>query len=139
MTDLETIFAYRMRQTEETLAEAGRMLDSRFSPRSIVNRSYYAMFYAVLALFIRYNTPHKTSKHSGVIGVFNKEFIHTGKLDARFARMLYDLFDERMELDYRDFAEVSEEDAIKAVSTAQEFVSAIKALTEQKSPEPEDL
>jgi len=128
MTDRETIFDYRMRQTEETLSEAVRMLETGFSPRSIVNRSYYAMFYAVLALFIHFDTPHKTSKHSGVIGIFNKEFIHTGKLDARYARMLYDLFDERMELDYRDFAEISEEDARNAVSAAQEFVSAIKEL-----------
>ena len=91
------------------------------------------MFYAVLALFIHSNTPHKTSKHSGVIGIFNKEFIHSGKLDARFAKMLYDLFDERMELDYRDFAEVSEEDARNAVLAAQEFISAIKTLTEKES------
>lgn len=130
MTDRETIFGYRMRQTEETLAEAVKMLEMSFSPRSIVNRSYYAMFYAVLALFIHSNTPHKTSKHSGVIGIFNKEFIHTGKLDARFAKMLYDLFDERMELDYRDFAEVSEEDARNAVVSAQEFVSEIIKFTE---------
>jgi uncharacterized protein (UPF0332 family) len=130
MTDRETIFSYRMRQTEETLVEAIRMLESGFSPRSIINRSYYSMFYAVLALFIHSNTPHKTSKHSGVIGIFNKEFIHTGKLDARFAKMLYDLFDERMELDYRDFAEVSEEDARNAVFSAQEFVSEIRKFTE---------
>lgn len=130
MTDRETIFGYRMRQTEETLAEAVKMLEMSFSPRSIVNRSYYAMFYAVLALFIHSSTPHKTSKHSGVIGIFNKEFIHTGKLDARFAKMLYDLFDERMELDYRDFAEVNEEDARNAVASAQEFVSEIRKLTE---------
>lgn len=130
MTDRETIFDYRMRQTEETLAEAVKMLESGFSARSIVNRSYYAMFYAVLALFIHSNTPHKTSKHSGVIGIFNKEFIHSGKLDARFARMLYDLFDERMELDYRDFAQVSVEDARNAVLSAQEFISEIRRLTE---------
>jgi uncharacterized protein (UPF0332 family) len=129
MTDQESIFAYRMKQAEETLAEAARMLESGFSSRSIVNRSYYAMFYAVLALFIHTNTPHKTSKHSGVIGIFNKEFIHTGKLDARLARMLYDLFDERMELDYRDFAEVSAQDSRVAVASAQEFVAAIKELT----------
>lgn len=129
MTDHENIFHYRMAQSEETLAEAIRMLEAGFSPRSIVNRSYYAMFYAVLALFIQFNTPHKTSKHSGVIGIFNKEFIHTGKLDARFSKMFYDLFDERMESDYRDFAEVSEEDARNAVSAAQEFVTAIKILT----------
>ena len=130
MTDNETIFSYRITQAEETLAEAIKMQNGDFSPRSIINRSYYAMFYAVLALFIHSNTPHKTSKHSGVIGIFNKEFIHTGKLDARFAKMLYELFDERMELDYRDFAQVSEEDARNAVLSAEEFVSAIKKLTE---------
>lgn len=130
MTDRETIFSYRMRQTEETLAEAVKMLESGFSARSIVNRSYYAMFYAVLSLFIHSNTPLKTSKHSGIIGIFNKEFIHSGKLDARFAKMLYDLFDERMELDYRDFAQVSEEDARNAVLSAQEFISEIRKLTE---------
>jgi len=80
MTDRETIFEYRMRQTDETLAEAVRMLETGFSPRSIVNRSYYTMFYAVLALFINHNTPHKTSKHSGVIGIFNKEFFIPGSL-----------------------------------------------------------
>lgn len=130
MTDNETIFSYRMTQAEETLAEAIKMQNVDFSPRSIINRSYYEMFYAVLALFIHSNTPHKTSKHSGVIGIFNKEFIHTGKLDARFAKMLYELFDERMELDYRDFAQVSEEDVRHAVLSAQEFISAIKKLTE---------
>ncbi len=50
MTDRETIFGYRMRQTEETLSEAVRMLEADFSPRSIVNWSYYAMFYAVRAV-----------------------------------------------------------------------------------------
>lgn len=129
MTDTQTLFDYRIKQAEETLAEAVKMLESGFSPRSIVNRSYYAMFYTVLALFIHFNTPHKTSKHSGVIGIFNKEFIHTGKLDARFAKMLYDLFDEQMELDYRDFADVSVEDSRIAVSSAQEFYAAILALT----------
>ncbi len=119
-----------MRQAEETLAEAVKMLESGFSARSIVNRSYYAMFYAVLALFIHSDTPHKTSKHSGVIGIFNKEFIHSGKLDARFAKMLYELFDERMELDYRDFAQVCKEDARSAVYSAQEFVAEIRKLTE---------
>jgi uncharacterized protein (UPF0332 family) len=131
MNDREAIFDYRMKQTEDTLAEAVKMLELGFSSRSIVNRSYYAMFYAVLALFIHFDTPHKTSKHSGVISIFNKEFIHTGKLEPRFSKMLYALFDERMELDYVDFAEVVEEDARNAVLAAQDFVSAIKMLTKQ--------
>jgi hypothetical protein len=35
-----------------------------------------------------------------------------------------------MELDYRDFAEVSEEDARNAVVSAQEFASEIGRITE---------
>jgi len=62
MTDRETIFGYRMKQTEETLSDAVRMLEAGFSPRSIVNRSYYAMFYAVLTLFIYFNTPWYSSR-----------------------------------------------------------------------------
>lgn len=59
MTDREAIFNYRMRHTEETLAEAVKMPETGFSPRSVVNRSYYAMLYAVPALCIHHDTPHK--------------------------------------------------------------------------------
>ena len=65
MTDRETLFRYRLEQAEETLADARMMLAGGGSARSVVNRCYYAMFYGVLALFIQFNTPHKTSKHSG--------------------------------------------------------------------------
>ena len=37
MTDQETLFTYRLRQAEETLAEAERMNEEGFSARSIVN------------------------------------------------------------------------------------------------------
>ena len=128
MTDRETLFTYRLLEADETLAEAVKMVDGGFTPRTIINRAYYAMFYAVLALFIRFNTQHRTSKHSGVIGIFNKEFVRTGKVEVRFARMLNDLFDARLEGDYKDFVELTQEQAQDAVAKAKEFVSAIKEL-----------
>ena len=51
MTDRETLLQYRIKQAEETLADADAMAKGGLSPRSILNRAYYAMFYAVLALF----------------------------------------------------------------------------------------
>lgn len=48
MTDSEALYSYRLTQAEETLAEAERMFAEGFSPRSITNRAYYAMFYALL-------------------------------------------------------------------------------------------
>jgi len=128
MTDRETLFSYRLRQAEETLAEVVRMHEEGFSARSIVNRAYYAMFYAILALFIRFEIEHKTSKHSGVISIFDQQFVLTGKLERRYSRMLHRLFEARQKADYKELVELSAEDSAEAVTQAQEFVSAVRGL-----------
>lgn len=128
MTELETLFMYRLQEAEETLEDAKQMLEGNCSPRSIVNRAYYAMFYAVLALFIRFETVHRTSKHSGIIGIFNKEFIHTGKIEIRFAKMLNKVFEARLEGDYKGLVELTHDHSQDAVEKAREFVTAIKEL-----------
>jgi uncharacterized protein (UPF0332 family) len=88
MTDIDILMAYRLQQAEETLQDAATMLTGNFSSRSIVNRSYYAAFYAVLALFLSEGISIRTSKHSGIISVFNKEFILSAKIDRRFSKKL---------------------------------------------------
>ena len=60
MTDKQALLAYRISQAEETLADAKKMLAENLSPRSVINRSYYAMFYALLGLFIVYDITTKT-------------------------------------------------------------------------------
>lgn len=70
MTDRQTLFLYRIGQAEETLSDAEKMLQNNLSPRSVTNRAYYSMFYAVLALFINEGVSLKTSKHAGVISIF---------------------------------------------------------------------
>ncbi len=67
---------YRIKQAEESLEEARFLLSGRKSTRSIINRAYYAMFYSVLALLVFES--YSSSKHSGVIGFFNKRFIREG-------------------------------------------------------------
>jgi hypothetical protein len=72
MTDRDSLFLYRLKQAEETLLDAEKMLGGSFTPRSIINRAYYSMFYAVLALFIKTDVDIKTSKHTGIISIFDK-------------------------------------------------------------------
>lgn len=67
---------YRIKQAEESLEEARFLLVGKKSPRSVINRVYYAMFYAVLALLVY--EPYSSSKHSGVLTYFNKRFIKEG-------------------------------------------------------------
>ncbi len=128
MTDKETLFTYRLREAEETLDEATRMIQEGFSSRSAVNRAYYAMFYAVLALLIRFDVEHKTSKHSGIISIFDREFFLAGRIESRYSKMLHNLFDMRQKADYKEMVELTSDDATKAVEQAQEFVAAIKGL-----------
>ena len=37
MTDKETLFLYRLRQADETLSDAKKMLENKLSPRSIID------------------------------------------------------------------------------------------------------
>lgn len=99
MSDLTSLLAYRMDQAESTLNDAVKMSQSGVSPRSIVNRCYYAMFYAPLALLLKAGIAARTSRHSGVIGRFNKEFVQTGKIEKKYSKMLHGLFDSRQEFD----------------------------------------
>lgn len=126
MTDKETLFLYRLEQAEETLSEAGKMVELNFSPRTIINRSYYSMFYVLLALFLKTDINTKTSKHIGVISFFDKEFIKTGKINKRYSKTLHDAFDARQEGDYKEFVELSSEEAAAYVKLAKEFLEGIK-------------
>lgn len=137
MTDKQTLFTYRMRQAEETFADARKMLEEKFSPRSILNRTYYSMFYAVLALFLSVGINIKTSKHSGVIAIFDKEVVHKGNIDKRFSKILHKVFDARQEGDYKELVEISAEDAAEFVRLAGDFLTEIKRFIGQFPETPE--
>ncbi|MBM4056245.1 MAG: hypothetical protein FJ264_16570 [Planctomycetes bacterium] len=63
----------------------------------------------------------KTSKHSGVISTSDKEFVHTGKIDKHYSKILHKAFDVRQESDYKEFVKVSHKDAIEAVKFAPNY------------------
>jgi len=128
MTDKQTLLSYRMQQAKETLTDAQKMLRAGVSPRSVVNRAYYAMFYAAMALFIRFDVALKTSKHSGLITIFDQEFVHAGKIDKRYSKMLHRMFDARQEIDYKEMVLVSAEEATDATHHADAFIQEIERM-----------
>lgn len=130
MTDMETLLAYRLREARETLADAKTLLEGGGTPRTVINRSYYAAFYAVLALFVKEGTDIRTSKHAGVIALFNKEFVHTGKIVVEYSRILQRLFDARQESDYKEFVQYSTEEARKFFAMAEVFVTEVERFSD---------
>jgi uncharacterized protein (UPF0332 family) len=133
MTDRETLLRYRMKQAEETLADAEAMSKSQLSPRSIVNRAYYAMFYAVLGLFLKTSVTLKTSKHSGIISMFDRTFILSGKMEKKFSKSLHKMFNARQVADYKELIDVSAVEADEAIKAAREFVEEIKKIVSKES------
>ncbi|MCP4399848.1 MAG: HEPN domain-containing protein, partial [bacterium] len=96
--ELHALITYRLEQAHESLDSAQLLLvHEKYRPS--VNRSYYAMFYAILALLALKN--FKPSKHSGAISFFNREFVKTGLIDKEFSRWLHEAFDLRQRSDYR--------------------------------------
>ena len=132
MTYLDALFDYRFKQAEETLLDAKKMLEGNFSPRSINNRAYYSIFYGLLALFLKTGVNIKTSKHIGVISLFDKEFIKTKKIDKYYSEILHDIFDARQEGDYKELINISPEDAEEYVKLAEKFLELIKKFTGRK-------
>lgn len=125
MTDKESLVAYRINQAKETLEDAHKILMAGGSARSVVNRAYYAAFYAVLALFLKNDINLTTSRHAGVLILFDREFVRAGKIDKRFSKIIHRLFDERQTVDYKEFSEISSDNARDLLYKAEEFYNMI--------------
>lgn len=126
MKDKEILCQYRLKQAEETLRDAEEMIKGNFSSRSILNRAYYSMYYAILALFLKIGIGIKTSKHLAIISMYDLEFIKTGKIDKHDSEILHRAFDDKQEADYKELIEFPMEKAIEHVEKAKEFLAQIK-------------
>ena len=122
--DVRKLVAYRLEQAEESLRDAGVLLGGQGSPRSIVNRSYYAMFYSVLALLLAEGK--SASSHAGVLSLFDREFVHAGVFSRQISRDLHQAFDLRHFADYKETACVSPERAREIFARAENFVRTIR-------------
>jgi len=114
---------YRIEQADESL-DSAQLLSDNGKYRSSVSRSYYAMFYAVLSLLAF--TQNKTSKHSGVISLFNREFVKSGMFDKDFSKWLTEAFDLRQRADYQEMFTVSEDRAKTVLENARIFINGVK-------------
>jgi uncharacterized protein (UPF0332 family) len=92
------------------------------------SRAYYAAFYAASALLL--GKKIDPSKHSGVIAAIHREFVKTGKLAVAQGKSLNWLFELRGVGDYGVIVHVTEEEALRAIKVAEDFVNAVKQLLE---------
>jgi uncharacterized protein (UPF0332 family) len=110
----------------EASIQAAKILAEKNYCDFVASRAYYAAFYAATALLL--GEELEFSKHSGVISFIHRDFIRTGKLDKRYGQDLNWLFELRGVGDYGALIHVSQQDAERAISVAEEFLRAIEGL-----------
>ena len=117
---------YRIQQAEESLDEARYLLAGNKSPRSVINRAYHSMFYSILALLIY--EPYSSSKHSGVLSYFNRNFIKSGMIPRDIGRAVNKAFDIRQRGDYREQISLKQEQVEPFVDWADRLIESVRNL-----------
>jgi uncharacterized protein len=122
---------YRLQQAQESLEEARYLFNGGKSLRSVANRLYYAMFYAVLALLIY--EPYTSSKHTGVLAYFNKRFVKGEIFPESMGRSLNKAFELRQRGDYREYFELTGDQVEPILTEATEFIVTIRTHLDKSS------
>lgn len=122
--ELKTIIQYRLEQATDSLKEAEILFNSGGSFRSVINRSYYAMFYSVLALVARKGMG--TSKHYGVLSIFDKEYVRNRIFPTWMSKLLHQAFALRQNCDYKEFSVISKEEVLEIMNGSKDFLDEIK-------------
>lgn len=122
--EIASLIKYRLEQAETALEDARFLLEGDRSPQSIVNRAYYAMFYAVLALLQKIGKI--PSKHVGVISLFDIEFALKGVFSKELSRDFHKAFELRQISDYKTFKPISKDKAQETLDSAVRFVNTVK-------------
>lgn len=128
--NIRALIRYRLKQPDESLAAAKMLLEEGLL-NSAVNRAYYAMFYAVLALLALQKK--ETSKHSSAISLFDKDYVKTGVFPKELSRWLHNAFDLRQRSDYGVQYIPLGEEAREVIEKADAFVRQIKEKMKEKS------
>lgn len=121
--DRNSLVAYRMQQASETIELAKFLVESQKLVIA-VNRVYYGMYYALTALALKYS--FETSKHGQLIGWFNKEFIASKKLDAKFGKILRNAYQNRTKGDYDAFVIFSQQEVEVMLNEMVIFIDEIQ-------------
>lgn len=122
MKNKDDYIRYRLKKATQAIHEAKLLMENNLNDTAM-SRLYYAAFYAINALLAKNGFNPKT--HTGTKTIFNKEFILTGKIEARYSDFYSFLMAKRFEADYDDFVFIDEEKLKTLFNETNTFVQEI--------------
>jgi uncharacterized protein len=123
ISNREEYVNYRFHRAVESYEEA-LILAKEERWNAVINRLYYACFYAVIALLIKNNI--STQTHDGARTQFGLIFVKTGIIDKESGKLFSKLFDYRQKGDYGDLFDYDEELTKPLINKVNEFLIEIK-------------
>jgi len=127
--DRVELITYRLDEAKDTVEDV-QLLISNDRLRAAINRIYYGMFYALLALGIKFD--FETSKHQQLIGWFNKNFIHEGLIDAKYGKIINKALNRRTKGDYDSFVEFEKEIVVEMFNEMKDFIKGLEEFINKK-------
>lgn len=124
--DKKDLAKYRLEKADVFLNDAKTLLDAS-SYGSSANRSYYAMLTAARSLLILRGINADT--HERVKTMISREFIKTGLFPKEMGEIFRNLQARRVDSDYGDYVEITEEEARDSLAKAERFVSEVKRVS----------
>lgn len=118
------LIKYRLECARDALHDAHVLNENGGSAVSIVNRAYYSVFYAALALLVTVNV--EPTKHSGVLAKFDEFFIREGIFPKEMSKIIHHAFDMRQAGDYQKSKVITQEQAVQVLELAEEFIEKIE-------------
>jgi uncharacterized protein (UPF0332 family) len=119
---------HRLDRARVTYTDGKQLLESG-TAEGAINRFYYAAFHAARALLAFREVD--SSKHAGVIALFQVHFVKTGTIPPAIAKALSRSFEKRQKSDYGDFAVVTGAEAEAVGREVEVLIDACASAVEQ--------
>ncbi len=127
-TRKEDYIQYRINLAKQTL-QAAKILAEKGHWISVINRLYYACYYAISALL--YKNDINATTHSGVKSQFSKHYLATGKIDKSLGKVYAKIFDLRHKGDYGDFFDIDKEQTMTLFEPVENLLKEIESILKE--------
>jgi uncharacterized protein (UPF0332 family) len=121
----EDLIKYRLLRARDTLDDA-QILAEKKKWNSTINRLYYAVYYAVMALLL--DSDLKPTTHNGAKSNFSEYFIASNKLPKESGKIYSQLFTWRQKGDYDDFFDFDEDKVLPYFAPVKELIDKIEEM-----------
>lgn len=132
--ELEKLARHRLGRAKEAFVEGEHLL-TKSAFMGAVNRFYYAAFHAARSLLALRELD--SSRHSGVISLFQKHFVKPGLIPMEKAKALPRAFEKRQKSDYGDFSTVTKREAQNVRTEVSDFIEECEKALERLITEEE--